>query len=44
MTSILNVSVAGFAQRFVLVPKRNKLMHCGFFVRASVKEIKRENL
>ena len=32
----------GFAQRFVLVPKWNKLMHCGLFVRASVKEIKRE--
>ena len=42
MTSIFNVSVAGFAQRSVLVPKWNKLMHCGLFVRASVKEIKRE--
>ena len=40
MTSIFNVSVV--CLRLFWSPNGNKLMHCGLFVRASVKEIKRE--
>ena len=42
VTSIFNVSVVCLLNVLFWSPNENKLMHCGLFVRASVKEIKRE--
>ena len=42
MTSIFNVSVVCLRNVLFWSPNGNKLTHCGLFVRASVKEIKRE--
>ena len=42
VTSIFNVSVVCLLNVLFSSPNENKLTHCGLFVRASVKEIKRE--
>ena len=42
MTSIFYVSVVCLLNVLFWSPNENKLTHCGLFVRASVKEIKRE--
>ena len=42
MTSIFNVSVVCLLNILLWSPDENKLTHCGLFVRASFKEIKRE--
>ena len=42
MTSILNVNVVCLLNVLFWSPNENKLTHCGLFVRASVKGIKRE--
>ena len=42
VTSIFNVSVVCLLNVLFWSPNENKLTHCGFFVRVSVKEIKRE--
>ena len=42
VTSIFNVSVVCLLNVLFWSPNENKLTHCGLFVRASVKEIKRE--
>ena len=42
VTSIFNVSVVCLLNVLFWSPNENKLMHCGLFVRASVKEIKQE--
>ena len=42
VTSIVNVSVVCLLNGLFWSPNENKLTHCGLFVRASVKEIKRE--
>ena len=42
VTSIFYVSVVCLLNVLFWSPNENKLTHCGLFVRASVKEIKRE--
>ena len=42
VTSIFNVFVLCLLNVLFWSPNENKLMHCGLFVRASVKEIKRK--